>query len=241
MADIRPTLTVPPTRKPSLLNKFAAVGLVAGFLIPGAVFTPVGLLVGAFYGRHKLKQEQVFGKQVSPPSNWNLGTLFGGLAGLNLGGLGGLAAGLLAATAISGAGLPLAIGIGVGVACAAACTWVGAKIGKFFQNRKYENAERYVAENGEFDPQQGLAQGLQQSQGKGMGQGMAPTTAPQPGVMQQTGMQPRGMAQAHQQMDPAQLARLQAFAAEGQRMMPPQQESMVDKVGHSRPLGPQER
>lgn len=228
MAENRPTLTIEPKRKPSLLNVNAAVGLVAGAMFAGAVpfAAPIGLGVGAWLGKRKMQREEQFGKQVSPPSMLNLGTYFGGAGGLSVGG--GLALTALAAFGAStGVGL-LALG-GV-AACTAIGGWVGGKIGESIQKKQYKAAELQVMRQGEFTPRQ-PAEGQAPQQAQALGQ------APQMQRGQQAGVQ-----QASQQMNPEQLAQLQQLAAQGQRMAPPQQESMTDKLAaQQRQTGPQQR
>lgn len=232
MADNRPTLTVAPKRKASFLNIHCLTGLLVGSAFVSAVpfAAPIGLAVGSWLGKRKMQREEQFGKQVSPPSGWNLGTLFGSIGGLNV----GVAAAGITALAISTGGIGLVGWLGVS-AVAAACTaiggWVGGKIGKQFQKREYKAAELEVMQNGEFMPPAEHTQAPQQAQGK------AQTPA-----MQQGKGQAASMAQASQQMNPQQLAQLQALAAQGQAMAPTQGgESMTDKLGHNRPTGPQQR
>lgn len=226
MADDRPTLTVPPKRKASFLNIHSVTGLAVGSLFASAVpfAAPLGLVAGSWLGKRKMQREEQFGKQVSPPSSWNLGTFFGGMGGFNVG-----VVGALTAVAIFGTGGLAGIAALGGLAASTAIGgWVGGKIGKQFQKREYNAAEQHVMLHGEFvPPAQQQAQSPQQAQGMGQ----APQQ-PQQGA---------NMAQATQQMNPEQLAQLQAIAAQGQRMAPPQAESMADKVGHSKPLGPQQR
>lgn len=227
MADDRPTLTVPPKRKASFANIHCVTGFVAGAAVSSAIpfAAPIGLAVGSWLGKRKMQREEQFGKQVSPPSGWNLGTFFGGMGGFNVGVVGALVTG-----AIIGTGGLAGVAILGGLAATTAIgAWVGGKIGKQFQKREYKAAEQHVMLHGEFvPPAQQQAQSPQQAQGMGQ--------APQ--MQQQQGA---NIAQASQQMNPEQLAQLQAIAAQGQRMAPPQAESMADKVGHSKPLGPQQR
>lgn len=229
MADNRPTLTVAPRRKPSFLNAGALVGLVTGGFLAGAVpfAAPIGLAAGAWLGKRKMQKEQEFGKQVTPPSGWNLGTFFGGASGVSIGATVGLLT-LAIFGATTGVGF---IALGALGACTAIGGWIGGKIGKQFQKREYKAAEREVMERGEFIPPRERGQAPQQGHGAAVSaphqaQGQARSTS---------------LAQASQQLPPEQLAQLQALAAQGQRMAPSQPESMTDKLGHSRPVGPQQR
>lgn len=230
MADNRPTLTVAPKRKPSFLN----IHCLTGFAVGTALITtlpyaaPIGLAVGSWLGKRKMQHEEQFGKQVSPPSGWNLGTLFGGIGGMNV----GIAAAGLTALAISTGGIGLVGWLGVSAVAAgftALGGFIGGKIGKQFQKRQYKAAELEVMQHGEFMPQQ---QAPSPQQAHSMEQAPA---------MQKGKGQAASMVQASQQMNPQQLAQLQALAAQGQAMAPAQGESMTDKLGHNRTTGPQQR
>lgn len=101
---------MPPTRSPSLLNREALLGGLAGFavLLGGAFAVPlaaIGAGVGALAGRQRMARESENGVIVRPPQLWNFGLAVGLAAGL-------VAAGLVAITlGFAGAGIGLIWGL----------------------------------------------------------------------------------------------------------------------------------
>lgn len=261
MAEKLPTLTVPPSRKPSFLNARAVGGLAVGMLLTGVVpyAAPIGLVAGAWLGKRKMQRETMEGKEVKPPSSWNFGTFLGSASGLGVGIVGatlGLlafgaitgGAGLLAGGAVAAAAATASVGWGLATALAAggaalatvAGGWIGGKIGKFFQKRQYEAAEQHVMAHGEFMPASEQQVQIPQRE-QALGQGLAPHVPQMQPTAPQAGQDPQKLSTARGQIDPQQLAQLHALAAQAQGMLPAQPETMTDKVGHSRPTGPQER
>jgi hypothetical protein len=217
MAEKRPSYVVPPTRKPSLFNSWGVVGFMAGSLTLNPFLPVVGAIAGSVFGKKRMETQLDNGKTVNPPSMLNKGAFIGA----TLCGLGPAVMGL----ATGGLGfIPAAVCAGIG-------GLIGAKINKSYQEKQYRQAENYVAQNGQFVPPRELAQQqIAMQQAQGMGQ-----DTPQQG-------QAANMAQAAQQLNPQQLAQLQALAAQGQAMAPQQQEGAADRLAaQQRHTGPQQR
>lgn len=227
MADKLPSYVVPPSRQPTFLNSSALVGGAVGMLFGGPVATLAGAGIGSYFGKQRMEQQQQTGKVVTPPGLLNKGAFVGSVLGASAPAL-GVGIGLLAGT---GVGL---VGIATVAAFAAAGAFIGGKIVKHFQEREYRKAENYTLQHGPYVPPREQAQGLAMQQQQ-PAQGQAPQQA-----QQQTQAAP--MAQAGAQLDPQQLAQLQALAAQGQQMAAQQPAAgMADKLAHNRPVGPQQR
>lgn len=217
MADKLPSYRVPATKKPSFFNSTGVVGFMAGSLIPVPVVgSLVGAVAGGLYGKAQQNKALDNGLVVKPPTMLNKGAFIGA----TLGGLGLIASGGAMA-------IPATI-------MAVTGALVGGKINKNMQEKRYREAENYVAQNGEYVPPRAIAQ-----QRAAMGQEQQPAMTP---PMQPQQAQATSMAQAGSQLDPQQLAQLQALAAQGQQMAAQQPaEGMSDKLAQSRPMGPQQR
>ena len=192
--------------KASIANKDALTGaLWAGVAHP--FLAAAAALGGGLWGKRHLKHQQEEGKVVKPPRFLNREFLLGGMIGAEAALLPVVVAGFLGAGAIITA--PLTV---FAVAAIAPLVVIGSVIGAFKGKQKqtaaYEDAKAYVAANGEFDPQ------LQKSP-------VAEALA-----QQQSG----NLDQARQQMNPDQLAQLQALAAQGQAMAPAQPETQAQKL-----------
>lgn len=213
MADKLPSYVVPATRRPSFFNSSAAVGLVAGSLTLNPFMPLIGAAIGAFVGKKQMEKQLDNGKTVSPPSMLNKGAFMG--------------AALCIGPALAGGALTGGISLIPSLAMAAVGGLIGGKINKSMQAKQYRKAENYIAENGPYTSPREMAQ-QQVAMQQGMGQ--APAQA-----------QGMDMAQAAQQLDPQQLAQLQALAAQGQSMGA-QPEGSADRLAaQQRNSGPQQR
>ena len=205
-----PTYRIPVDgeHKASLANKDALTGaLWAGAAHP--VLAAAFALGGGFWGKRHLKHQEEQGKVVKPPRFLNREFLLGGMIGGQAAVLPLIVAGFLGAGALVTAPLTVFAAAAV-VPFIAVGAAIGAFKGKQKQAAAYKDAEAYVAANGEFNPE---TQSTSQAIGN-MNQ------------QQQAG----SLDQARQQMNPDQLAQLQALAAQGQAMAPAQPETQAQKL-----------
>lgn len=178
------------TEKPTLFNKDAVLGGLAG-LVTGSFFTgmvevltgvpvPMGIIggavgasVGGAVGKSRMHNELLHGKDVHKPSVFNKDTAIGALAGLALSGLAVLATvalggGLTAAADLAQYGTiantlapaTLFAAIGAIPASIGLGTFVGAMVGKKRMGEEYQQAQ----------VQQGIEQQISRGQALSMAQ-----------------------------------------------------------------------
>lgn len=140
------SLIVPAKDKPTFWNKDAAVGFVLAS-IPG-------MIIGGLIGKSRMKDEQISGRVISEPSFWNksifVGMLVGGFVGI------AVAVGAALALGVASAEAAMAFyAVAVGIQFLGGI--IGGFSGKARQEQEYAEAKAYVAQYGNFSPQQARA------------------------------------------------------------------------------------
>ncbi len=157
-----PSYRTAPARAPSLFNREAVLGVVAGFglLFAGIIAPPlavplaaVGAGVGAIAGRQRMKRESETGVVVRPPTFWNFGLVLGVTAGL-------VAAMLLVPVfGLAGSGIGMFFGAAkaVGMAAAAIAPLLaigsGALLGAGAYERRMQAEYVQARDQGEIVPE----------------------------------------------------------------------------------------
>ena len=140
-----------PSGRPSFWNRDTAVGFSAGSIIFSPIAGLVGMLIGGFHGKSRIRNEQENGKAVSEHASfWNKNTLIGA----NL----GFYATVIPLAIISIAAAPISIGVigAVSLVGLVVGTIVGGNQGITRQHNEYQTAKEWVRNNGgrNYEPEQ---------------------------------------------------------------------------------------
>lgn len=97
MAEISAEIyRVAPLKSPSLWNQDTAIGALAGTFVLGPIGTVIGGVIGGFWGKRGMEEEERVGRIVRPPTTTNKRAVIGALAGGLIGSV-GFAVALIAA------------------------------------------------------------------------------------------------------------------------------------------------
>lgn len=132
-----------PSGRPSFWNRDTAVGFSAGSLIFSPIVGLVGMLIGGFHGKSRIRNEQENGKAVSEHASfWNKNTLIGAAVGFYATIIPAVVISLTVAPAL----LPVMTGLSfVGLVVG---TIIGGNQGITRQHNEYQTAKEWVRNNG---------------------------------------------------------------------------------------------